>query len=561
MRKIILFCWLFCPFEFFAQGFLRTNNMEIVNDKGAFLLKGIGLGGWVLQEPYMLQLSGIARTQQQIRTKIADVLGEESTEKFYQQWIQNGLTRADIDFLASCGFNSIRFPMHYRLFTLPIEDEPIAGENTWIESGFQLTDSLLEWCKAKQLYLMLDLHAAPGGQGNDVAISDASEIRLWQSVENQRKTIALWKKLAERYADEEWIGGYDILNEPNYGFENPDDKNGCSETQNQPLRQLLMEITQTIRTVDTNHLIVISGNCWGNNYNGIFPLWDKNTVISFHKYWNYNDEKEIEFVLQMREEQNAPLWLSESGENSNAWFSDAIRLVEKHNIGWCWWTYKRMGVTCPMEVKIPGDYEKLLEYWRGKGVKPLREQALQIMNQVLENYKFANTVFHKDYIDALFRQTQSDEALPFKNHHLKSKASLTIAAVDYDLGRSGIAYHDNDSANYRTSTQISLPWNYGNVYRNDGVDIFQDVDSGYYVGRTEAGEWLQYTIEVEKAGKYSVEIDIFPVEADGRFHLNINGKDTELQKVRLQKGKNTIRFCIDAGGFHFRSMRVLDGNF
>ncbi|GHT77373.1 hypothetical protein FACS189463_3590 [Bacteroidia bacterium] len=549
---------------------MRTNHTEIVNDEGAFILKGIGLGGWALQEPYMLQLSGIARTQQQIREKIAGVIGEEATETFYQQWIQNGVTREDIDSLAAWGFNSIRFPMHYRSFTFPIEEEPVKGENTWIEAGFQLTDSLLAWCKANRMYLMLDLHAAPGGQGNDVAISDASEIRLWQSVENQQKTIALWEKIAERYAHEEWIGGYDILNEPNYGFENQDDKNGCSESQNQPLRKLLMEITQAIRKVDPNHIIVLSGNCWGNNYNGIFPLWDKNTVISFHKYWTYNAEKEIEFALKMREEQDAPLWVSESGENSNAWFNDALRLFDKHGIGWCWWTYKRLGLTCPMEVKMPAGYKELLQYWSGKGEKPSRESASQVMNQLLENYKIANTVFHKDYIDALFRQTQSDEAIPFKKHQLKK--SLTMAAVDYDLGRSGIAYHDADSANYRSSTQVSIPWNHGNVYRNDGVDISEDSIAGYCVGRTEAGEWLQYTIEVEKAGKYSITLRASHSETSGELYLTVNGqttekvqiptgKDTVFTGIRLKKqffktGKNRLRIYIEKGGFKLQNITL-----
>jgi aryl-phospho-beta-D-glucosidase BglC (GH1 family) len=58
---------------------------------------------------------------------------------------------------------------------------------------------------------------------------------LWESRDNQLKVIALWKKLAERYANEPWIGGYDIINEPNWGFQDSKDFRGTEEKLNLPL--------------------------------------------------------------------------------------------------------------------------------------------------------------------------------------------------------------------------------------------------------------------------------------------------------------------------------------
>jgi len=66
-----------------GQGFLKTNGKAIVNEKGGnVVLKGIGLGGWMLQEPYMLQLSKVAGTQTEIKFKIADLIGEANCERF-----------------------------------------------------------------------------------------------------------------------------------------------------------------------------------------------------------------------------------------------------------------------------------------------------------------------------------------------------------------------------------------------------------------------------------------------------------------------------------------------
>lgn len=561
-----------------SQGFLRTQGKKIVNNREEVILRGIGVGGWMLQEPYMLNLSGIAKNQQDIKARIIDLIGEEKTQTFYDAWLQNGVTREDVDFLASCGFNSIRLPMHYNLFTLPVSKEPVEGRNTWLEKGFALTDSLLSWCKANQIYLILDLHAAPGGQGNDIAISDADEIKLWQSEANKQKMIALWKKLAEHYVNEEWIGAYDIINEPNYGFQDPEDKNGLNEKDNAPLRQLMIDITKAIREVDKNHIIVISGNGWGNNYNGIFPLWDNNMVVSFHKYWNYNDENSIAHALTNRDTLNAPLWMSESGENSNVWHNDAIRLLEKNSIGWAWWTYKKMGLNCPMEIKTDENYKTLLDYWKGKGEKPSPEEAFQTLMKTTENYNIKNTIFHKDFTDALFRQVSSDTAIPFINRTLSKNKALTIFASDYDLGRSGVAYHDTDSANYRVSNNIHTTGNSGYQYRNDGVDIIKCLDpenNGHCVSDTKAGEWLQYTVDVEEAGKYTISVRTSSSDSSGttgRLHFIINNlpqKETitvssdagkwqtsTINNISLKKGNNVIRLYIDNGGFDLNWIKL-----
>ena len=270
----------------FAQGFLHRSGQMIVDGKDQnVLLRGLGLGGWMVQEGYMLKTSPAAGPQHEIKQKISELIGPENTAKFYDAYLKNGVTERDIDSLAAWGFNSVRLPMHYDLYTPPIEDGK-NGEINWLEKGFTMTDSLLKWCAKNKMYLILDLHAAPGGQGKDSNISDydPSKPSLWESAENRTKMIAFWKKIATRYKDEPWIGAYDIINEPNWNFTGTN-KNGCDETSNAPLRKLMVDVTKAIREVDNNHLIFIEGNCWGNNYKGIFPLWDDNLALSFHKYW------------------------------------------------------------------------------------------------------------------------------------------------------------------------------------------------------------------------------------------------------------------------------------
>ncbi len=83
------------------------------------------------------------------------------------------------------------------------------------EEGFKTIDTLLTWCEENEMYLILDLHAAPGGQSaGGIADYNPSNPSLWESEVNKNYTVELWKTLAERYDDEEWIGGYDLINEP-----------------------------------------------------------------------------------------------------------------------------------------------------------------------------------------------------------------------------------------------------------------------------------------------------------------------------------------------------------
>lgn len=381
--------------EVFCQGFLRADGKQIVNEKGEnIVLRGIGLGGWMLMEPYMFQLSDVAGTQTEIKTKISELIGKKNCDEFYNRFLNNMVAKKDIYTLKKWGFNSIRLPMHFNLFTLPVEKEPVKEQNTWLETGFNLTDSLLSWCKKNRIYLILDLHATPGGQGNDRPIADIDTLkpRLWESVANQKKTIALWKKLAEKYRNEEWIGGYDLINETNYQLDG-----------NVPLKNLFLSITDEIRKIDKKHIIFIEGNKFANDYVGLTPPWDMNMVYSFHKYWDPAKVETIQKYLDMREKFNVPLWMGESGENTNDWYRAAVNLFESKNIGWSWWTIKKIGSESSiMTVSAPDGYNKIIDYWAGKGPKPTVEEATVTFMKLAENVKLENCKINSGVLEALF---------------------------------------------------------------------------------------------------------------------------------------------------------------
>ncbi|MDD5688242.1 MAG: carbohydrate-binding protein [Elusimicrobia bacterium] len=74
-------------------------------------------------------------------------------------------------------------------------------------------------------------------------------------------------------------------------------------------------------------------------------------------------------------------------------------------------------------------------------------------------------------------------------------SATTIQAENYDTGGEGVAYHDTTAGNS------------GNAYRiSEDVDIenCNDIGGGYDVGWTKAGEWLEYSINVNEGGEYQI---------------------------------------------------------
>ncbi len=501
--QITLCCSLFIPVLLSAQGFLHASGTKIVKGNGQeILLRGIGLGGWLVPEGYMLQTASFANSPTAIRSTINSLIGDSSSDAFFHLYRNKYVQRKDINRIASWGFNSIRLPMHFAL----LSDQP----GVYLEEGFTTIDSLLSWCAANQMYLILDLHCAPGGQNKDNISDYGGYPSLWESAQYQQWTIDLWKKLAQRYASNEWIGGYDLLNETAFdlGSANP------------PLRSLFISITSAIRQVDANHLIFIEGNWYATDFSGLTPPWDANMAYSFHKYWNSNDPGSIQYLIDMRSSTNRPLWLGESGENSNAWFTDCVKLMESNGIGWAWWPHKKVeSIAGPLSVIKNPEYDALLKYWSGQASRPSVAYAVDALSKFASKLDLDSCIVHPDVIDALMRQPHNTAAVPYVSHAIPG----IVYAPDYDMGGTPTAYNDVDYQN----TGNNGTWNKGGLYRNDGVDIERCSDpysNGYDVGWIESGEFLNYTVNVVEAGDYSLTGRVASAASGGKLLFRIDGR-------------------------------------
>ena len=142
-----------------AEAFVRVEGPNLIKPDGSKLfIRGTNLGNWLNPEGYMF---GFSRTNStwMIDLMIKELAGPDFAAKFWKAFKDNYITRADVEYIAQTGANTIRLPFNYKLFT----DEDFMGL-TAQQDGFARVDSVVNWCRDNDLYLILDMHDAPGGQ-------------------------------------------------------------------------------------------------------------------------------------------------------------------------------------------------------------------------------------------------------------------------------------------------------------------------------------------------------------------------------------------------------------
>ncbi len=276
-----------------------------------------------------------------INQAITELIGPDAANAFWQKYVDTYITEADIHYIKSIGMNSIRVPFNYRLFT---NNTYLGGHGE--ERAFAIFDRLLQWCHKESLYVIFDMHCAPGGQTGDNIDDGDGFPYLFDSEESQQLTIAIWTKIAARYKDDPFVMGYDLLNEP---IAHLFDK----EHFNPLLEPLYKRIVQSIRKVDPNHLVFLGGAQWDSNFKIFGPPFDSRSVYTFHKYWTEVNKKVIQDYIDFRDRYQVPIYVGETGENEDSWIAGFRKLVEENNIGWHFWPYKKMTntkgiVTFPM---------------------------------------------------------------------------------------------------------------------------------------------------------------------------------------------------------------------
>ncbi|MBP3767613.1 MAG: glycoside hydrolase family 5 protein [Prevotella sp.] len=380
--------------------FVQVEGPNLVKPNGERLyIQGTNLGNWLNPEGYMF---GLKKTNSawMIDLMVKQLIGPDAAADFWQAFRTNYITKADIDFIAAQGANTVRLPFNYKLFT----DEDYMGQ-TGQKQPFLLIDRVVEWCKADGLYLILDMHDCPGSQTGDNIDDGYGYPWLFESERSQQLFCDIWQQIGRHYKDEPTILGYELMNEPiAHYFDN-------REQLKQLLEPLYKRAVKAIRAVDKNHVILLGGAHWNSHFY-MFTDWtfDKNIMFTCHRYGGPATSEAIKDYIDFRDKTRLPMYMGEIGHNTMEWQAQFVEVMKQNNIGYTFWPYKKIDDSCMMGIQRPAEWDSVIvkfsetsrnSYQEWREARPDQQQARRLLMQYAENSRFDRCIPQTDYIQSL----------------------------------------------------------------------------------------------------------------------------------------------------------------
>ena len=382
-----------------SSSFVTIDGTTLVRPDGTpFLIKGTNLGNWLNPEGYMFGFSK-TNSPQMIDLMLRQLVGPDAAASFWKDFKDNYITEDDIAFIASTGANTIRLPFHYKLFT----DEDYMGLSG-NQDGFERMDSVVEWCRKYNLFLILDMHDAPGGQTGDNIDDSYGYPWLFRSETSQKLFCDIWKKIADHYKNEPVILGYELINEPIAPyFKDVNELNALLE----PVHKMAVS---AIREVDKNHIILLGGSQWNSNF-APFTDWtyDDKIMYTCHRYGGEASADAIKGFIEFRDRTGLPMYMGEIGHNTDEWQEAFCKAMEENNIGYTFWPYKKISNSCMVGYTAPEGWSKVIEFSespRGtyreiRMARPDEQESLKVLSDLIEAVKFKNCNPQEGYIKSL----------------------------------------------------------------------------------------------------------------------------------------------------------------
>jgi hypothetical protein len=489
------------------EGFVHASAGRLLDGRGEpLVLRGVGLGNWLLPEGYMWKFEHPeTQSPREIESLIEDLIGPARAAEFWDRFRAGFITEDDIARIRAEGMNHVRVPINSRV----VMDD--AGE--LIEPGLALIDHVIEWCHDHDLWVVLDLHGAPGGQtGTNIDDSRGSP-ELFLSDRYRMLTIELWRALAQRYRDETAVAAYDLLNEPL--------PNQFQHIYADDLRDLYRELTSAIREIDPNHMISYEGTHWATNWDVFSEVWDSNSILQFHKYWSAPDRPSIQRYIDVGRELALPIYMGEGGENNLDWLQTAFQLYDDCGISWNFWTWKKIDtLTSPCSVNVPSGWDEITLYAAGKGAKPDCARANGTLDELLDAVPLSRCTYRPDVISAIFRRPPLK--IPGFGFGFRGagESYQTTAAVPMR------AFRSDDLVTIQRAGGIKdeeLDWNC-----TEGLIRAPEDELLVTIG---AGDWVAYDFVVQSSARFQVVVAFQPGGAltrrDPSLRISIDGASVD----------------------------------
>lgn len=375
---------------------LKVNGNKIVNSEGKEInLRGACIGGWMNMENF---INGFPGSEMGLRKSLAGVLGEAKAAVLLDRMLYHFFNEDDIVFMKERGATVIRIPLNYRHF------ESDMAPFTYLQSGFDRLNRIIDLCEKHGIYVILDMHAVQGWQNSHWHSDNPKGISLlWDNVQFQDRYVALWEEFARRYSGKAAIAGYNLMNEPCVNTAHGDYPYNffeCYQPVWDKMNRLYKRVVNAIRKIDSEHILFLEGDDYSKLFNGLEKPFTNNLVYSSHNYtsagfgpgvypgefkthrpdrvyengyWDRNKQLEV-FKLQegyqFSVENNVPLWVGEFGSQYNCAMEeipyrlhamdDQLDVYNELGAHWTTWTYKDVGVMGWVMLDPESDYMQII---------------------------------------------------------------------------------------------------------------------------------------------------------------------------------------------------------
>ena len=323
---------------------LHTKGENIVTPTGQTVtLRGVNFGGWLVEEIWMTPWKNkesetakeTVRDHDSLWLTVQSRLGKDAMVRIRTEWRNNWITQEDFKRVKVMGMNHVRIPMLHDLLNEP--------------GGMERLKSVIGMARKAGLYVVLDMHGAPGGQSNEHHTGNENRNRLWFDVENIAEMERKWTILASTFCDDPTVAVYDLMNEP-MGAPNP-----------AMLHLVYDRIIRAIRKVDPSKVVLVD-----DGYKGFettphpnVPGWT-NISYSLH-FYNFNAKdpadhattriKDDVKIKELQGYRSAPIYIGEfqlEPQYSVKGTRDFTDELNKQGWSWASWTWKACGASGPV---------------------------------------------------------------------------------------------------------------------------------------------------------------------------------------------------------------------
>lgn len=345
-----------------TTGLVQASGRTLYDAQGnAIQLVGVNAGQILLQEGWMGPFA-VEPLKNPDGSYVKDggdnIQYPEFTEEEFRTALKNNPNLKDYDlnelmeyywycFFTEEDFRIIAEDLAMNVIRLPFYWENVLNEDLTLKAesdAFAYLDWFMSMAAKYEIYVILDLHGAPGSQnGYEHSGAASMKAEFWHHPEYIDAVIALWDFVSDHYSKTEpelgkWVASYDILNEPTYethGFTTKE----CWD--------VFDRIYDTIRDNSDAHVITMEG-CWGF---GALPdpaayEWE-NVMYEYHWY-NWTPEQipyELFWVYQdlqnIGKDYDVPVFIGEFTcfEDQQAWEKNLAHF-DSRNYSWSIWNYK-----------------------------------------------------------------------------------------------------------------------------------------------------------------------------------------------------------------------------